>query len=149
VLVENDLRLWSEPVGDCRTVVKYILHSSAQFITGFCSRRVASVIAETDELKTMLVRQRGISPDKIAVVGLGVDHKLFFPKDQAAARKSLGISPTSTVLLYVGGMDKYHDLGPMIEALTRTRSPATELHLVGDGEYRTQYEEGNRSPFRR
>ena len=122
VLVENDVRHWSEPVGDFRTVVKYILHRSAQFLTGFYSRRVPIIIAETDELKTMLVRQRGISPDKIAVVGLGVDHALFYPKDQESARKSLGISPAVTVLLYVGGMDKYHDLGPMIEALTQIRS---------------------------
>ena len=140
VLVENDVRRWSEPVGDLRTVVKYILHSSAQFLAGFYSRRVP-IIAETDELKTMLVRQRGIAPDQIAVVGLGVDHTLFYPKDQESARRSLDISPAVTVLLYVGGMDKYHDLGPMIEALTQIRFPAFELHLVGDGEYRTQYEE--------
>ena len=99
------------------------------------------IIAETDELKAMLVRQRGIAPDQIAVVGLGVDHTLFYPKDQESARRSLDISPAVTALLYVGGMDKYHDLGPMIEALTQIRLPAFELHLVGDGEYRTQYEE--------
>jgi len=141
VLVENDVRRWSEPVGDFRTVGKYILHSSAQFLAGFYSRRVPMIIAETDELKTMLVRQRGVSPDKIAVVGLGVNHTLFYPKDQAAARTSLGISLAATVLLYVGGMDKYHDLGPIIEALTRVSLPALELHLVGDGENQTQYEE--------
>jgi glycosyltransferase involved in cell wall biosynthesis len=140
VLVENDIRRWSEPIGDLRTVIKYFFHSSAQFLAGFYSRHVP-IIAETDELKTMLVRQRGIAPEKIAVVGLGVDHTLFYPKDQEVARRSLGISPAVTVLLYVGGMDKYHDLGPVIDALTRIRLPSFELHLVGDGEYRTQYEE--------
>jgi glycosyltransferase involved in cell wall biosynthesis len=141
VLVENDVRRWSEPIGDLRTVIKYILHNSAQFLAGFYSRQVPITIAETDELKEMLVRQRGIAPDKITVVGLGVDHALFYPKDQEVARRSLDISPAVTVLLYVGGMDKYHDLGPMIQALTQIRLPSFELHLVGDGEYRTQYEE--------
>jgi glycosyltransferase involved in cell wall biosynthesis len=140
VLVENDVRCWSEPVDDLRIAVKYFLHSAAQLIAGFYSRRIP-IIAETDELKTMLVRQRGIAPSKIAVVGLGVDHTLFYPKDQEAARRALGISPAVTVLLYVGAMDQYHDLGPLIEALTRRRLTAFELHMVGDGEYRAQYEE--------
>jgi glycosyltransferase involved in cell wall biosynthesis len=43
--------------------------------------------------------------------------------------------------LYVGGMDKYHDLDPIIEAFGRIRSPSLELHLVGDGEFRARYEE--------
>jgi glycosyltransferase involved in cell wall biosynthesis len=140
VLVENDVRCWSEPIDNLRTAAKYFLHNAAQLLAGFYSRRMP-IIAETDELKTMLVRQRGIAPDKIAVVGLGVDHTLFYPKDQDAARRALRISPTVTVLLYVGSLDQYHDLGPLIEALTRMRLAAFELHLVGDGEYRVQYEE--------
>ena len=140
VLIENDVRYWNEPVGDFRTVVKYTLHRSAQSLAGFYSRRVP-IIAETSELKAMLIRQRGILPDNIAVVGLGVDHALFYPKDQASARKSLGISPAVTMLLYVGGMDKYHNLCPMIEAITQVNSSSLEVHLVGDGEYRPRYEE--------
>jgi glycosyltransferase involved in cell wall biosynthesis len=141
VLVENDVRCWSEPLGNCRTLAKYILHTSAQCLAGYYSRRVPMVIAETDELKTLLVNQRGLSPDKIAVIGLGVDHTLFFPRDQLSARQSLGISPAVMVLLYVGGMDQYHDLGPLLEALMQIAPASTELYLVGDGEYRKQYEE--------
>jgi glycosyltransferase involved in cell wall biosynthesis len=36
-------------------------------------------------------------------------------------------------------MDEYHDLGPVIDALTRSRA-ALDLHVVGDGEYRGRYE---------
>jgi glycosyltransferase involved in cell wall biosynthesis len=141
VLVENDARRWAEPVHGARTGLKYVLHQSAQLLAGFYSRRVPVIIAETDELKAMLVQQRGISPERIAVVGLGVDHELFHPRNQESARASLGISPGVTVLLYVGGMDKYHDLGPVIEALARIRSSSLELHVVGDGEFRAWYEE--------
>jgi glycosyltransferase involved in cell wall biosynthesis len=141
VLVENDARHWAEPVSDLRTGVKYTLHQSAQLLAGFYSRRVPVIIAETEELKGTLVQRRGISPEKIMVVGLGVDHALFCPRDQEAARISLGIKPAVTMLLYVGGMDKYHDLGPIIDALAQIRSPSLELHLVGDGEFRARYEE--------
>ena len=89
----------------------------------------------------MLVEHRGLAPERIEVVGLGVDHAMFRPMDQQSARKSLKISPDAILLLYVGGMDEYHDLEPVIEALTSNRLPSVELHVVGDGEYRARCEE--------
>jgi glycosyltransferase involved in cell wall biosynthesis len=141
ILVENDLRCWSEPLSDLRTVVKYIFHRAAQSVASSCSRRAPLIIAETEELKGMLVKHRRVSPDHVEVVELGVDHSLFRPLDQKSARKSLGISPDPTLLLYVGGMDKYHDLLPVIEASSRVGSQSLELLVIGDGEHRSRYEE--------
>jgi glycosyltransferase involved in cell wall biosynthesis len=138
-LIEGDVRLWHEPLQSIRGFVKYALHSTAQCVAGSCSRQAPIVIAETEELKSLLVRHRGVAPERVAVVDLGVDHGLFRPMDQDSARNSLGIRQSATVLLYVGGMDKYHDLCPVIEALPENDS-ALELHLVGDGEYRRWYE---------
>ena len=88
----------------------------------------------------MLVQQRGIAPERIEVIGLGVDHALFHPMDQMAVRQALGMGRDTYILLYVGGMDVYHDLGPVLDAFAQVRGPSLELHLVGDGEYRMQYE---------
>jgi glycosyltransferase involved in cell wall biosynthesis len=143
-LVENDLRHWSEPLSGLRAVVKYGLHRAAESVAGSCSRRAPLIIAETEELKAMLVEQRGVSPDQVEVVELGVDHSLFRPLNQESARKALGIAPHPTLLLYVGGMDKYHDLLPVIQALARTGSPSLELLVVGDGEHRSRYEEATK-----
>jgi glycosyltransferase involved in cell wall biosynthesis len=140
VLVENDVRYWSEPLRDFRTIARYMLHKTAHGLTGFSSRRVPLIIAETRELKTMLVQQRGIAPERIEVIGLGVDHALFHPMDQMVVRQALGMGRDTHMLLYVGGMDVYHDLGPVLDALAQVRGPSLELHLVGDGEYRMQYE---------
>jgi glycosyltransferase involved in cell wall biosynthesis len=141
VLVENDVRYWSEPIRNPRTAVRYLLHEAAQFLAGFYTRRVPLIIAETEELRAMLVKQWGIPPNRLEVIGLGVDHRLFHPMEQNAARKSLGLNPATTLLLYVGGMDIYHDLDPVAEALARIKLPSLELHLVGDGERRLHYEE--------
>ena len=140
VLMENDVHYWSESVGSVRSMAKYGAHRAAQRLAGFYSRRIPLVIAETDELKAMLVANRGVTPERIEVVGLGVDHELFRPLDQATCRNGLGIQPGAFVLLYVGGMDTYHDLGPVIDALARIPVPLLELHLVGDGELRGAYE---------
>jgi glycosyltransferase involved in cell wall biosynthesis len=140
VLVENDVHYWSESLGNVRSMAKYGAHRTAQRFAGFYSRRIPLVIAETDELKAMLVANRGVAPERIEVVGLGVDHELFRPLDQATCRAALGIEPGSYVLLYVGGMDIYHDMGPVIDALTKIKVPSLELHLVGEGENRGAYE---------
>jgi glycosyltransferase involved in cell wall biosynthesis len=141
VLIENDVRFWTEPLTNLNTVAKYILHSAAHRVASRCSQRASVVIAETQELKSMLVEHRGLCPERIEVVGLGVDHALFRPMDQQSARKSLQICPDAIVLLYVGGMDEYHDLEPLIEALGAISRTSVELHLVGDGEYRARCEE--------
>jgi glycosyltransferase involved in cell wall biosynthesis len=140
VLVENDVRYWSEPLRDFRSMARYMLHKTAHTLAGFTSRRAPLIIAETQELKTMLVQQRGIAPERIEVIGLGVDHALFRPMDQMLMRQALGMDCDTHILLYVGGMDVYHDLGPLLDALAQVRGPSLELHLVGAGEYRRQYE---------
>jgi glycosyltransferase involved in cell wall biosynthesis len=140
VLVENDVRHWSESVRNVRSMAKYCAHQTAQKVAGFYSRRSPLIIAETGELKSMIVASRGVAPERIEVVGLGVNHELFRPLDQAKSREQLGIQSGAFVMLYVGGMDTYHDVGPAIDALTNIAVPALELHLVGDGEYRSVYE---------
>jgi glycosyltransferase involved in cell wall biosynthesis len=109
-------------------------------------RSAPRIIAETEQLKGALMRRLGVPAERIAVVGLGVDHSLFRPLPQSSARAELGISERSLVLLYVGSFDKYHDLRPALEALAVVNRPDTELHLVGDdlvGEqrHRRRYEQ--------
>lgn len=137
VLVENDVRSWSEPIRDPRTALKYSLHVAGHALARRHWPR-APIIAETDALKAMLV-QRGAAADRVEVIGLGVDHRLFRPRDQAGARRELGIELSVPVFVYVGGMDKYHELGPVIEGLSAApRGP--ELHIVGDGARRAECE---------
>jgi len=139
ILVENDVRFWTEPVDGLRQLGKYALHGLAHVVAGTCSRRAAAVIAETDELKAALMSRRRIPVDRIEVIALGVDHKVFRPMDQASSRSALGIPSDAQVVLYVGAMDEYHDLEPVIAAMAHS-SRRLELHVVGDGEYRVRYE---------
>lgn len=140
ILIENDVRHWHESVRGGRAMAKYVLHLAAQGVAGAASRRVPVIISETCELKTMLVEQRGIAESRVEVIGLGVDHQRFCPMDQQTARQQLGLQPDACVLLYVGGLDMYHDLGPMLEAAA-SEGPPFEVHVVGDGVSRSHYEE--------
>ena len=139
-VVENDVRLWTEPLNDVAGFSKYLLHLAAEAVAASSCRRLPMVIAETDELKARLVAHRHISPDRIQVIGLGVDHAMFRATDQASARELLGIPTDRVILLYVGAMDEYHDLEPVIDALAALGHASVHLHVVGDGEYRSRYE---------
>ena len=75
ILVENAVTLWLEPVNGIRGLAKYGLHRAADAVTNSCVRQLPLVIAETDELKAMMVAHRGIPPDRIRVIGLGLDHR--------------------------------------------------------------------------
>lgn len=140
LLVENDVRYWHEPIRGARVLAKYMIHGLAQGVAGYASRRMPLIIAETDELKAMLVKQRHIASERVEVIGLGVDHRLFCPLDQGDARRTLGISHEACVLLYVGGLDMYHDLEPLLQACSQDAKPRLEIHVVGNGEYRAKYE---------
>ena len=140
ILLENDAKVWNERIRSPRGVVKLVAHVIAQRIARHASRHASLVVAETDELKVALMARRQLSEDRVKVVSLGVDHSLFRPMDQAAARSKLGLSASNTVMLYVGGMDQYHDLAPLLQALYEQATEGVELHFVGDGEYRLRYE---------
>jgi glycosyltransferase involved in cell wall biosynthesis len=140
-LIENDVRYWNEPLRDFRTLLRFGAQAATQSLAARCSRRVPLVIAETEELKEVLIALRGIAPERIEVVELGVDHAMFQSSDQSVARDDVRINQEPTVLLYVGGLDIYHDLGPLIEALGRAARAGVELHIVGDGELRSTYEQ--------
>jgi glycosyltransferase involved in cell wall biosynthesis len=142
-VVENIVRVWNEPVRNPRDLMRYIRYQLAQTLVGRYLRQAPLIIAETEELKSALSQQWRIPTCRIEVVGLGVDHPLFHPLNQADARRNLGIPQESTVLLYAGALDKTHDLTPVLEAMCAAPDPSLELHIVGDGVLRASYEEGS------
>ena len=141
MLIENDVRVWNEKIDSLRSLAKILAHAAAQRVAAKASRSAPIVVAETDELKDALLSCRGLQAEKVRVVPLGVDHSIFRPMNQDAIRHDLAIDKSSTVMLYVGGMDRYHDLSPLLRALRDCPRENLEIHLVGDGVFRHRYEQ--------
>jgi glycosyltransferase involved in cell wall biosynthesis len=120
-----------------RNLAKFARLHVGRWLAGHYLRRAPLVIAETEFLKADIATHWRVAPERIEVVDLGVDRHLFRPRDQADARLSLGIGSDKTVLMYVGVLDDIHDLGPLLEAMEAEPDPTLELHLVGDGHYRS------------
>jgi hypothetical protein len=103
-------------------------------------RRAPVVIAGSDDLKATIVRRWRVEADRITVTGTGVDRARFAPRDQADARRRLGLSPDHRILLAGGVLDRARDLAPVIEAVQRVGDPDLRLHVLGQGERRTGLE---------
>lgn len=122
---------------------------AGRWFSGRNLRHAPLVIAETEFLKREIHQYWRVANERIAVVDLGVDHQLFRPRDVVSARARLGISAGRTVLMYVGVLDRTHNLEPAIAALRDTSHPDLELHVVGDGFRAAEYRAlaaGSRTP---
>lgn len=114
-------------------------------LAGRYLRAAQCVIAETDELKSAMVSHWQIPAERIAVVTLGVDRKLFRPLEQSSMRAKLGLAQQNTLLLYSGVIDATHNLRPVIKALGVVKRPDVELHIIGDGGLRAELEQSAQS----
>jgi glycosyltransferase involved in cell wall biosynthesis len=103
-------------------------------------RQARLVIAETEFLRHEIHRHWEVPVERIAVVPLGVDRNLFHPLDQAEARRRLDLRADATILTYVGVLDWTHNLEPVLRALAGSCPPDLELHIIGDGARRAEYE---------
>lgn len=103
-------------------------------------RRAPLVVAETAELREAIADRWKIPLGRIELIESGVDREVFQPRDQADARTRLGLAQDRKVLLYVGALDRGHNLAPIVEAVDRVGDPDLRLHVIGDGPARAELE---------
>lgn len=93
--------------------------------------RVFSVSAS---LRSLLVNC-GANPEKIEVVGNGIDTALFSPQERGVCRAALGISTNAKVLVSVGGLVPRKGFHRVIDVLPQLREAFPDLVylIVGGG----------------
>lgn len=102
--------------------------------------RIVSTLLAADQVLTIGESLRtatvglGVPDSKVATFERGVDTGIFHPGDRNEARRTLGVSSSEPMLLWVGRMVPVKGLDVLIAALHSVpaeRRP--HLHLVGDG----------------
>lgn len=121
-------------------MLKRMRVEAGRILAGRALRQAPLIIAETDQLKVDIERVWGVAAERIEVVGLGLDREIFRPRPQAEARSRLGLSQDRCMLLYVGTLDETHDLEASVRAVAALGEQNLELHVVGDGPRRLEYE---------
>ena len=101
-----------------------------------CAARAAMLISDSEATKKEVVRFTNISPDRVAVVPLGVS-ALFRPADdpcdRATVRRMLGLPEKAPVVLHVGGA-AYKNRGMLVRVICKLRQATggdIRLILIG------------------
>jgi D-inositol-3-phosphate glycosyltransferase len=89
-----------------------------------------AILASSDDEAAQLERLYGAVPERIEVVPPGVDHQLFLPGDQRAARRRLGLGD-GPVLLFVGRIQPLKGADVAVRALAALAPRPATLVLVG------------------
>lgn len=95
-------------------------------------QRASRVFAVSDSLRQVAIAQ-GLAPDRVQVVGNGVDLARFRPEPREAARRALGLADDAPVLISVGGLVERKGFHRVIERLPalRQRHPGLRYLVVG------------------
>jgi glycosyltransferase involved in cell wall biosynthesis len=72
----------------------------------------------------------GVPPERVRVVGNGVDPQRFRPIDRAEARTTLGLPVDAPVLVSVGGLCERKGFHRVIDCLPALRAQGTDAHLI-------------------
>jgi glycosyltransferase involved in cell wall biosynthesis len=104
-------------------------------------RRAAGIVAVSKALKENMVKL-GVPPEKISVIGNGVDTQRFQPLDRQIARRQLGMPEEAQVVVSVGSLipSKGYQLLLAAAAGIAPRHPNLQIYLLGEGFYRARLE---------
>ena len=78
-----------------------------------------TIVAFTEEERSILSRTYGASADRVRVIPCGADMALFQPLHREAARSELGIDDHLKVLLFAGRLQPFKGIDLLLEAVSR------------------------------
>lgn len=91
----------------------------------------AEVTVHDEQLRTMMVEQFGVPAGRVRVVDHGADFAAHTTLDQAAARASLGLSPTEHVFVSIGFVQPHKGFDRGAAAFRGLADHDASLHIVG------------------
>lgn len=95
--------------------------------------RPAALTSLTGQFRELLARDQLRSQQTVAVLPDAYDATLYHPRDQAAARRELGLPASATIAVYAGLTFAYRGLDLLLDAVAAAQSelPGLRLVLVG------------------
>lgn len=105
------------------------------YLQRFVISRSDHIIAVSNEIKDVLVSNLGANPNKISVISCGVETTRFLPLEKMDTRRTLNISKSEKVVLFIGKFR--YEKGVDIIIKCAYRMPDVMFILVGRGTIRT------------
>ncbi|MDP1902583.1 MAG: glycosyltransferase [Rubrivivax sp.] len=92
-------------------------------------QRADRVFAVSESLRQVALGM-GVPPERVRVVGNGVDLERFRPIDRTQARAALGLPPGAPVLVSVGGLCERKGFHRVIACLPALHAKGSQAHLL-------------------
>lgn len=110
-------------------------------LLAFVLRRADRVIPVSKSLYDELSENFGVRTDRMSIVDMGVDTKLFHSIPQELARQKLGLSQSAIILTCVGNLIWRKGIHILLQSVAEISSLYDNLRLilVGDGEQAKQF----------
>jgi len=109
--------------------------------TRWLYRRGCDHIVTTGEiLRQTLIRDNGLSAERITSVPTGIDGTRFVPGDKAAVRMALGLAPAARYIGIVATLRSWKGHLYLIEACAKLADRDWRLLIIGDGPMRAVLE---------
>ncbi|GAC1383635.1 MAG: hypothetical protein NVSMB42_00530 [Herpetosiphon sp.] len=104
-------------------------------------RRADVLVADSIYTKQSLVTELGISPSKIKMVYLGIDHKQFCPAAvEPDFRERYSLAADRRYLIYVGSEDPRKNLVTLLQAFAKLRAELPDVELLKVGRAHFEHE---------
>jgi glycogen synthase len=121
-----------------------VLYRAYRWLDALAIRLSTHVVTISEGLQRDLVG-RGVRPERITIVGNGVDVEQQTPRGvpDASLREELGVPPDAFLLGYIGTLFGYESIDLAIKAISDLvpRYPNLYLLIVGDGNARNALED--------
>ncbi len=97
-------------------------------------RNAAAVVTVSNALAQKLI-QLGIPETKITTIYNGIDHSVFFPQDQTAAREKLGLDAKRKVILFIGNLKLEKGCVDLVSSFVTIKDEIdnADLYYIGTG----------------
>ncbi len=142
-IVYEKRNLWEESArARGKTSGHWPWYQVARAMDRWVTVRADAVCTITEALRSHTLRL-GAEPDRVFVVGNGVDTNEFTPRPAPAELRAQCTAGGNFVIGFVGSFFSFEGLPMLLEAFSRLRTkyPMTRLVLVGDGEDRLRVEQ--------
>jgi glycosyltransferase involved in cell wall biosynthesis len=104
-------------------------------------RRMDHVIAVSGELRSILINEFGVVPERVSVRYNGIDPAKFRFQEITEVRRKLGLPLNRRILLHVARLSPEKRHRVLLDALERCPIRDFEVHLLGEGPLRCEIED--------
>jgi D-inositol-3-phosphate glycosyltransferase len=99
------------------------------------ARESTAIIATSPVEKKLIIKLFKVPPQKVFMIPIGIDSKIFYPIKTESARKKLKIPMAPKIILYVGRIEWRKGLGTLLFAFKEVlkKFPDSFIYIAGGG----------------